>query len=204
MSLTARYDFNLGDFRAIHCCIALTREYISFRNEYSILLVNRKVHTILYNSCNSFVASMAHHRNTKKRDKDEIQGFRQNCIRAVFSARDARTSPLVFHASGDCCEYKISCINFRIFESVSRKSENYDSSVFFAGNAELWSQKNCSRWNADRCAYPVPSFPLSLSLSSFSSSSSSSPSFTVRDLISYRFYAIYRRKTAKISGTRYR
>lgn len=54
-------------------------------------------------------------------------------MRAIEQSGDARraqTEPTRISSRGDCCEYKISCINFRIFESISRKSENYDLSVF--------------------------------------------------------------------------
>lgn len=103
-----------------------------------------------------------------KRDEKKIQRFRSKLHSRGFETH--RRAELVFHR----CEYKISCINFRIFESISRKSENYDSSVpfFFVGSAELWPRKNCSRRNADRCAFPS----------------------AVRDLISYRFCAIYSRR----------
>lgn len=112
-----------------------------------------------------------------KRDEKKIRRYRSKLHSRGFRRETHRRAELVFHR----CEYKISCINFRIFESISRKSENYDSSVpffFFVGSAELWPRKNCSRRNADRCAFPS----------------------AVRDLISYRFCAIYSRRRQRYSN----
>lgn len=96
-------------------------------------------------------------RYQKIRQKEEMyKDFIKTAFSLQISIRYAQAGgPLVFHRD-DCCEYKISCINFRIFESISRKSENYDLSVlFFVDSAELWPRKNCSRRNADRCAFPL-------------------------------------------------
>lgn len=70
-----------------------------------------------------------------KRDEKKIQRSRLKLHHFDMKRTDSRTE-LVFHRC-DCCEYKISCINFRIFESISRKSENYDSSVPFFSLAAL-------------------------------------------------------------------
>lgn len=61
--------------------------------------------------------------------KRKFRDFIQNCIRRYSHSFRYEVHSRNSYFTG--CEYKISCINFRIFESISRKSENYDLSVFF-------------------------------------------------------------------------
>lgn len=126
------------------------------------------------------VHTKIHRRDIETRWKENSEILFETVFAGIRTAFDAKriAGPNSYFTGCDCCEYKISCINFRIFESISRKSENYDLSVFFAGSAELWPRKNCSRRNADRCAFPS----------------------AVRDLISYRFYAIYSRRRQRYSN----